>query len=100
MGASFRPPRGAVLHPANEDQVGKLQSARTDDSAQHRAGQEAKGMPRVHRRPRDGPRDGTDPQRPFSGATGSIPAELAVPPAATESPAGSARRLGLLRAAE
>ena len=38
---------------------------------QHRARQEAARVPRVHRRPRDGPPAGADPQRPLHRADGS-----------------------------
>ena len=38
-----------ILCAANEDQVGKLQSPRRDDSLQHGTGQKAEGVPRIHR---------------------------------------------------
>ena len=57
--------RGAVLRAADEDQVGQLQPGRAHDPPQHRAGQEAEGVPRVHRGARDGPPARADPQRPL-----------------------------------
>ena len=55
MGAADGSQGEADLRPADENQMGELQSPSPDYTPQHRLGQEAPGVPRIHRGSRDGP---------------------------------------------
>src|SRR2546428_695302 len=90
----------AVLRATDENQVGELQLQGMHDSPQHRVGQEASGMPRVHCCARTGSLAGADPQRTLRGADGPIHAPVAVPSPGSQSPAGSAREVELLKLRE
>jgi len=70
------------------------------DSSQHRARQEAGGVPRIHCCARAGALAGADSQRPLRRADGPVHAQVAVPSPSAESPAGSARDVELLTSSE
>src|SRR5262245_61167046 len=77
MGAVAGGAGRAVLCTAHENQMGKLQPQGTYSPPQHRAGQEATRMPRIHRRARNDPPPGADAQRPLRRADGSMHAAMA-----------------------
>src|SRR5437660_1354100 len=96
MGATDGGKGATGVHPADKDQVGQLQSPRGFDPTEYRSRQEAKGMPRIYRGPRDGSPDRTHAQRALHSVDGSIHAEVAIPPRRPQQTAGAARELGLL----
>ncbi len=87
---------GAVLRATDEDQMGELQPPGTHDSPQHRVGQEASGVPGVHRRARAGPPAGAYPQCPLHRANGPLHAQVALPSPGTQSSARTPREVELL----
>src|SRR5262249_28568403 len=90
---------GAFLRATDEDTVGELQPQGTHDSPQHRAGQETRGVLRIHRSPRTGSLAGADSQRPLRCADGPIHAQVAVPSPGPQSATNSAREVELLKLA-
>src|SRR5262249_25954554 len=78
----------AVLCAADENQMGQLQLWRTQYSLQHRAGQEATGVPRIYRRTRNDPHTGADAQCSLRGADEPVHAAMAVLPGPIKSVAG------------
>ena len=81
----------SIFVAAHENPLGKLQPYSWHHSAQHRLGQEARRLRRIHHRARVGAPDRADPQRPIRGRGGSVPSRMGSPPGTAQSPARAAR---------
>ena len=77
-------------------QMGELQPAAGTHPTEHRSGQEAAGVPGIHRRPRDGALARPTSQRPVRWLDGPVSPELAAPPAGAQPRPTCPRRLGAL----
>ena len=96
LGAKAGRPCRRRLHPANEDEVGKLQLRCSKYSVEYWSRTEARSMLGIHRRSRDDPHLGTDAQPTVSSLDPTTSPRLGTPSASFKRPASSTRRLVVL----